>query len=327
MLDNNQKFRILTTNRHEIYLSLLAGLSAEIDVLTSVGKKNLPWRAQYGEVPSGLRLVDWDAQLEERIRSNDYDVIILHTIEDLLAFRRFRGPRYIFVIHLALYDHSFLFKIRALIKKTILNVFLATHDCRVVAVSPWKLSTWGSLPSAKVILLAPTEVIPADRSINGVSVITVGNQFYTRAELNFGLLQFVMKRCPVTVCGLNPEINGAVLPKSRLDLLRMISEHQIYLYTTEYPWNDGYNTSVLEAMRAGLAVVAMAHPTSPVVHGKGGFLANTKDELIDYVLTLRSNVALCREFGEFNRKTVEAQFSNQSFLDNWNALLRVRVAE
>lgn len=327
MLDNNQKMRILTTNRHEIYLSLLAGVSAEIDVLTSVGKKDLPWRAQYGEVPPGLRLVNWDSQLEEHIRSNTYDVIILHTIEDLLAFRRFRGPRYIFVIHLALYAHSFAFKVRALIKKTILNVFLAAHDCRVVAVSPWKLSTWGSLPSPKVILLAPTEVIPADKTIDRVSVITVGNHFYTRAELNFDLLQFVMKTVPVTVCGLNPEIDGAILPKSRLDLLRIISEHRIYLYTTEYPWNDGYNTSVLEAMRAGLAVVAMAHPTSPVVHGKGGFLANTKQELIEYILKLSSNLALCCEFGEFNRKIVEEQFSNQSFIDNWNALLRERVTD
>ena len=322
MSDTKKKWHILTTNRHEIYLSLLAGLSAEIDVLTSVGGKDLPWRSQYGEVPSGLRLVDWDAELEDRIRSGKYDVIILHTIEDLLVFRRFRDARYIFVIHLALYTHSFLFKVRALLKKAILRLFLWSHDCRVVAVSPWKLSTWGTLPSPKVILLAPTEVIPADQSISGVSIITVGNHFFTRAELNFELLQFVMQKCPVTVCGLNPEINGAVLPKSRVDLLRVISQHQIYLYTTEYPWNDGYNTSVLEAMRAGLAVVAMAHPTSPVVHGKGGFLAHNKEQLVEYILKLKSDAALCREFGEYNRKVVESQFSNQSFIDGWNALLR-----
>ena len=324
---NKKKWRILTTNRHEIYLSLLAGLSAEIDVLTSVGGKDLPWRAQYGELPSGLRLVDWDAALEERIRSQMYDVIILHTIEDLLAFRRFRGAHYIFVIHLALYAHSLLFKVRARLKKTILNLFLWTHDCRVVAVSPWKLSTWGALPSPKVILLAATGVIPADQSINEVSVITVGNHFYTRAELNFELLQFVMQQVPVTVCGLNPEIKGAVLPQSRVDLLRLISQHQIYLYTTEYPWNDGYNTSVLEAMRAGLAVVSMAHPTSPVVHGKGGFLAHSKEKLVEYILKLKSDAALCREFGEYNRKAIESQFSNQSFVDGWNAVLEERVAD
>lgn len=322
---SKKKLRILTTNRHEIYLSLMSGLSVDIDVLTSVGRKLLPWRSQYGDLPAGLNLVEWGSLVEERVRSGYYDCVVLHTIEDLIAFQRFTDGRYVFVIHLALYTHSMTFKIRAVLKKIILKMFLMTHDCQVVGVSPWKLSTWGKLPSSEVILLASTEMPQADFNVREARLITVGNQFVSRPELNFELLSFISQKIPVTVCGLNPDVPGAILPKSRAELLGLMAQHQIYLYTTEYPWNDGYNTSVLEAMRAGLAVVSMAHPTSPVVHGKGGFQAKTREELLSYILELRSDVKLCRDFGEYNRKLIDQKFSYRAFIDSWDGLLKGRT--
>lgn len=325
MQTDKKKLRILTTNRHEIYLSLMSGLSVDIDVLTSVGNKLLPWRSQYGELPLGLNLVEWGPHVEERVRSGYYDCVVLHTIEDLIAFQRFTGGRYVFVIHLALYTHSITFKIRAVLKKLLLKLFLMTHDCQVVGVSPWKLSTWGYLPNSKVILLASTEMPQANFGVTESQLITVGNHFLSRPELNFELLEFISQKVPVTVCGLNPGVPGAILPKSRGELLGLMAQHQIYLYTTEYPWNDGYNTSVLEAMRAGLAVVSMAHPTSPVVHGKGGFQAKTREELLSYVLKLRSDVKLCRDFGDFNRKLIDEQFSYRAFIHGWDKVLGERV--
>lgn len=322
MNQKNKNFRILTTNRHEIYLTLLAGLGYDVDVLVSFGGRHLPWREHFGTPKPQLRLVEWGAETEQNIRSGAYDAVVLHTIDDLMFFMNIPHARYFFVIHIALYKHTPVLWLKSLVKTFILYLFWRARGCRFVAVSPWKLSTWCLPSNASVIELATTEVIKASSKGGDARVITIGNHFASRPELNYDLLKFVVSKIEVTVCGDNPEISSAVLPKSREELLQILAQHQIYLFTTEYPWNDGYNTSVLEAMKAGLAIVSLKHPTSPVVHGKGGYLANTREELIDYIHGLRGKPELCAEFGAYNQKIIETQFSYDLFLSRWKALLQ-----
>ena len=81
-------------------------------------------------------------------------------------------------------------------------------------------------------------------------------------------------------------------------------------------------TSLLEAMACGCAVVTTATCMIPdiVKHGENGMISNDEKELRSYIEQLLEDEDLRNKLGENARQTVIEQFSEESFISNWNRI-------
>ena len=312
--------KILTTNRHEVYLKTMAKLGHHFTLLTQLENKDLSWHDHYGAPPENMQVCSWGPAVKARLKSGYFDYLVLHTVEDLVFFRRFINEKTIFIIHLALYKHRAHFLARSILKLGIVRYLRHVKKMQVVAVSPWKRQSWG-LHTARCIPLSPLEVGRCYSRNIQPRIMTAGNHFSSRPEMNAKLLKHVQEALPVSVFGQNPDISSSCHPASRSDFLEQMRNHDIFLFTTERPWNDGYNTAVLEAMSAGLAVVSMQNPSSPIEHGRSGYLARSYPELINYLHQLSEQPQLTKNFGQRNREIIAEKFSFQSFLEAWCKVL------
>ena len=312
---------ILTVNRHETYITNLALTGHHFTVLESLGNSKCPWNTSCGEPGENIKLANWDSNLREKLSNGYFSHVITHTISDLLFFWRQRYPvQNIFIIHIALYHHSLKALLYWIIKRSILALVKQNTNLKVVAVSPWKLRSWKT--KASIIKIAPPPLKTSVRNaVRSPSIMTLGNKISSRKEMNFGFLQEARNYFKIMSYGDNPGLVDNILPESRDKLAEALSRHQIFLYTPILPWNDGYNTSLLEAMESGQAVVTIKHPSSPIVHGKGGYQAKDAKEAIQYLKELSLDSDLVFKFGKFNQKHVRKLFSLDVFVEKWNKIL------
>ena len=103
------------------------------------------------------------------------------------------------------------------------------------------------------------------------------------------------------------------------ELVNEYASSQVYLNTTTV---SPIPTSLLEAMACGCAVVTTATCMIPdvVKHGENGMISNNESELRSYIEELLSNEDLRNELGKNARQTIVEQFSEESFLKNWNRI-------
>lgn len=314
--------RILTINRHEIYLSMLAMTGHKFEVLEQIGKDNLIWNKQCGAPPENIKLIKWNDEINQNLKVGSYDYIICHTIKDLFHFWKYKNNKFIFVIHIALYSHSLFFKFKWLIKRLTLEIFKRTRSCQIVAVSEFKKNSWRIDYHAPFVIRLATLPVNQSTHLNSKArIIAVGNHFARRKEMNYELLKTLKSKFPITVVGQNPEINNAIICTSRQQYLEELAKHDIFVFTTPHPWNDGYNTATLEAMAAGLAIASLSHPSSPIIHGEGGILAKDSLDLIEKLQKLIDNIDLIKKMGENNKKTINQFFDLESFIKQWNTIL------
>lgn len=67
---------------------------------------------------------------------------------------------------------------------------------------------------------------------------------------------------------------GVEAAKNWDNLKEMLQLHRFYIHTADPRYEDGVNMATLEAMAAGMPVLGNRHPTSPIEHGKSGFLSD-----------------------------------------------------
>lgn len=89
--------------------------------------------------------------------------------------------------------------------------------------------------------------------------------------------------------------------------------------------SEGTPVGILEAMAAGLPVVATRHAGIPdiVVEGETGFLTDEcdVDGMTDYLLQLAGNRKLAEQMGESGRKHVSENFTMEKHIDTINGLI------
>ena len=308
--------KILSFNRHESYLNTLAATGHEFDIIIHFGKTHLPWNKTARPVPANINLVHLGPIVKDKLRQGYYDLIICHTLEDLLCFFFQRSVPFIFIAHIALYFHSIPFCIKSYAKKWLLKIFRFVHSLQLVAVSEFKLETWQE--KGETIVLAP-ETIEWDGQRDWSQAIVVGNHIKERGRI-FGLdlIKKIQEKIPLAIIGLNPTLPEATAPKDFAEFQKLFSHAGIYVYTMEYPFNDGYNTAMLEAMKLGMAIVSIANPSSPLQHGINGLIASNAEEMITHIQTLQNNPAMAQKLGEGAKQTVQRHFSKQQFIDSWN---------
>ncbi|WP_253701082.1 glycosyltransferase family 4 protein [Thermus scotoductus] len=106
---------------------------------------------------------------------------------------------------------------------------------------------------------------------------------------------------------------------TRRDVAAVLAEAQVFVLTSNW---EGLPLSVLEAMRAGLPVVAtdVGGVGEAVVEGKTGFLVGRKDEagLRERLCLLLENPALRASMGKAGRRRYEEAFTlERMLLETW----------
>jgi glycosyltransferase involved in cell wall biosynthesis len=71
--------------------------------------------------------------------------------------------------------------------------------------------------------------------------------------------------------GENRDLHYSRRASSWEDLKEQYRSFRIYLHTSVYPYEDGFNLALLEAMASGMPVATMKNPSSPIVDGVGGW--------------------------------------------------------
>src|SRR5262249_41614146 len=107
--------------------------------------------------------------------------------------------------------------------------------------------------------------------------LTVANLLREREHmLGYRELATGLHGLPWRVIGANPTLGTTESP-SWEDLKAEYRSHRLYAHATLWPWEDGYNLAMLEAMATGMPVLAWANPTSPIAEGVDGFVAEDRE--------------------------------------------------
>ncbi len=315
----HKKLRVLTINHHEPFLSALAKTGHDFYVIIKYKDHDFAWNPSSHPVPANFTLVEFDAEQKAKLKTGFFDVIICHTIKDLLFYYPYHKVPYIFVAHITLKFVTFIDAIWSLLKKFVYVFFSLTHKTKFVGISELKYKSWSM--KGEIIRTFPLILPPPDPGIGYGRVIVVGNQMKRRGlECGYDLIEQVMKQIPLTIIGNNPDVPSAVIPKNRQEFIDAFRSGRIFLFTTRFPHNDGYNLAMLEAMKMGMATVTVENPSSPIIHNCNGLIGKNAEEIIVHLRRLLADPQLVDELGRNAQRTVDEQFSEELFTDKWNQL-------
>jgi hypothetical protein len=311
--------RVLTFNSHQPYLHLLAtALPWTFGIVTprlpSGATKD--WDPRIRPLPSNARIY---STVREAIRNASWDWVLAHNVNDLMDAREAKIPK-AFLVHGTLSGR--ILQDRSAIDRSLyvrnLQFLLASDCCRVVYISELKRKDWG----------IPGEVIQP-----GVYIREYGGyQGNIRGVLQ--VCNHLKERGPVTgwkthreVCSDLPHLvlgNNKTLPSSRIadnwdDLKEQLRSYRVYLYTPVYPYEDGYNLALLEAMATGMPIATLHHATSPIRDGSEGVSGSTAEELREKIVRLLNDPIEAADLGNRARIRVEKEFPISRFLCGWQS--------
>ncbi len=317
-----KQLRILTFNHHESFLNAMAPLGHQFDVVIKKGSLNLSWNTANRQPPANFRLIDFE-EARTKLKEGSYDAVVVHTVKNLLWLFWISRVLTIFIAHIPLYRDRPNRIIKSIGKLATVWLYRLTHRFRFVAVSEWKRASWGmSGPVARFFPVPfPTEFLATEKD-KGVVPVVVGNGIASRGkELGWDLLAPLVKEFPIRILGKNSDIPGAIVPKTYAEFIRHFSSAHFYVYTIQLPEGDGYNTAMLEAMQLGLPVVTIANPSSPIVHGVNGLVAQSPAELRQHIKQLLLHPENLERLGQGARETVRSLFTEEAFLQAWREAL------
>lgn len=318
---------ILTFNWHEGYISLLGkipGVSLSIVERTKGGYSR--WMHEFRPCPRGSRLVSLKDALDD-LRKERFDLVIAHDPSDLISTMESAVPQ-ILVLHNRL-DTMIALGGDSIDRKGYLewfgNLVRMVPDLEIVSISESKRQNWGV--DGPVILpgIDPGEWGPWSGS--KAAVLQVGN-FLKERELMLGwrVTDEAVRDLPRTLIGINPSVPDSRLSRNQNDLASLFREHRVYLHSSVHPYEDGYNLALLEAMASGMPVVALAHPGSPVVQGRSGFLSDNPSVLKERLRDLLEDPQRAGDLGEKARQDVLEQFPLDRFVESWSALIKKKAS-
>ncbi|MBF0142575.1 MAG: glycosyltransferase family 4 protein [Magnetococcales bacterium] len=310
-MSDKKCWRLLTLNCHEAWVHQLGYLDARVDIIDGLPNRYTPsWDTHVRPVPANARLISLEAA---HAPGNRYDCVIAHNMTDLMDVKLVAAAR-IIVFHATLEGRLAVDaaadepqRISGIIRR-----YLTLTGGIGVAVSSMKGRSWGF----------PDDVVP-----NGVDCdaylpwsgevaagVRVANQIQQKRRiLAWDFHERAFADLPVTIVGHNPEMPGVAPSESWDDLKGLLRRHRFFIHTAHPDLEDGYNMASLEAMAAGLPILGNRHPTSPVVHGVSGFLAETPDELNGLAKRLIDDRELAAHMGEEARRQVRKEFDISLF--------------
>jgi glycosyltransferase involved in cell wall biosynthesis len=86
-----------------------------------------------------------------------------------------------------------------------------------------------------------------------------------------------------------------------------------------YPYEDGYNLALLEAMATGMPVATLVNQTSPIRDGVEGITGIDAEDLRDKVMSLLDNPEAASVMGQSARARVAQMFPVSAFRESWES--------
>ena len=303
--------KLLVFNCHEAYVHQLSAIGYPMDVIVGLkGRYKEQWDTQIRPAPPNARFVSLEQARESR---TEYYCIIAHNISDLMDVKHRPEPR-LLIIHSTLEGRTAEedTDISPEKMKKTLSTYLKLIAAHPVAVSALKARSWGFVDDVVPFAVDTDDYLPWEGDC--AAGLRICNFISSRKNIllwDFHLRAF--EDSPVRLIGHNPDMPGVQAADSWNDLKESLSAHRFYIHTADPKMEDGYNMATLEAMAAGLAVLSNNHPSSPIEHGRNGFLSDDPAELAGFARQLLDDHDLAAKMGQNARRTVAEQFSIEKF--------------
>lgn len=280
------------------------------------GSLRRPWFQHYRPKPSNIVLIP-EKQWRADLMAAKYDVVIAHNENNALNILEAPVPK-LLVCH---NRKSFLMTTATTRQGDARRTFAELlerlrQEFEFVFISESKKRDYG-VPG-RVIL--PGLDIGDFGGYTGTErrILRVGNMMRERHLMfDVDFQESVLTQLPNVVVGENPGIPRSK-PASNFDeLLWHYRNERCLLHITRQEYEDGYNLAMLEAMAAGMPVVALANDTSPLTDGTDGFVAADAATLRNRLVQLLDNPDLALEIGAHGRETVSRLFPMEAFIERW----------
>jgi GT2 family glycosyltransferase/2-polyprenyl-3-methyl-5-hydroxy-6-metoxy-1,4-benzoquinol methylase len=306
---------ILTFNWHEAYFALLARAGHR----WLVADWDRSWNSACRPLPANAQLVSDAAEAADLVAAGRVDLVVAQTAFDL-AWVEDRAVPLVYLAHNHLVND-----VRdrdpgaASVLQAAVARMLERHGGLFVTISEMKRESWG-LDGA---VIPPGIDVAEYGGYRGdtAAALTVANLLRERAHmLGFDQLQAGLEGLPWTIVGASPSLQSreATSWDALKDLYRA---HRLYAHATQWPWEDGHNLALLEAMATGMPVVAWANPTSVIREGRDGFVADDPETFTAWTRRLLDDHELAHRLGEQARRRVAEQFPLEAFVERWRAAL------
>ena len=255
--------------------------------------------------------------MQEALQDSPWDWILTHNVQDLLDTRDVSLPK-AFLVHgtlsgRILQDHSTID--RAVYLRN-LRLLLYSNRCRIVYISELKRRDWG-IPGEIIRSAVDTAEYAGYRG-NVRGALVVCNHLKERGAMTgWETYRTVCRGLPSLVLGKNPNLPSSRVATDWDDLKEQFRSFCVYLYTPIYPYEDGYNLALLEAMATGMPVATLMHVTSPVRDGIEGVVASNAEELRGKIFSLLDNPVEARKMGAAAHARIEGEFPISEFRNAW----------
>ncbi|MEW6322989.1 MAG: glycosyltransferase [Acidobacteriota bacterium] len=320
--------RVLTTDRVPGFVHALATLAhaapgtvARLDVIVPDPGDPAAWWTRQREVPASARAVR-PATAARGLDRGAYDAVIAHGLGDAARLHRPGLP--LVVVHhetRELLDAqgdgpdtwpSSLAKALASATRIYTNAQAAASwavpgTIIAPAVDPllWPL---GDLSRAEAVTVAPFAI---ERAATDIA--------YALAEAS--------REVPITVLGLNPSLGITGDTASRARRRDAFRTHRAYVNLVNPHLEGPTPYPLLEAMAAGLPIVTLRHPESPVVDGVNGFACDDPRMLGARLRLLMEHPVSAIRLGTAARRSVFDRYSLTAFQAAWIRVLDALAAQ
>ncbi len=308
----SRPLRILTFAGHPDWLAAAAAIGHRWDVVQPAAAGLGEWWTAAHALPANARPVR-ATHAAVGLSRGSYDAVVCHDPTDRLWVGATRSP-VVSVFHVpeplaALFGDG-----REEVARRATGPL---RDAARVFASRNIRTGWGD--AGEII---PPGIPVDDRAWEGRTArpLIVGDFLELLAPINGStLLDAVLEGLPVTVLGLNPGTRERA--PSPDEIREAMRTHRLLLHVSVTPFQPGISMPMLHAMAAGLPVVTMAHPESPITDGVDGFLAPDPAALRARVMTLLADHDLAARVGTAGRATVRHRFPLDAFQHRWRTLL------
>ncbi len=307
----NHNKTLLVFNCHEAWVYQLGVLGYNLDIIVGLeGRSKQTWDERMRPVPPNSRLIT----LSDALKSpTSYYCIITHNMTDLLDVKLRPEPR-INVIHLTIETRVLEEKSNIEPEKMteILHEYLELIGGHAVAVTMNKGKSWDFTEDIVLNSSNPDDYLPYSGQL--ACGLQISNFIERRKEyLLWDFREIAFSKVPIRIVGHNPGMPGVEAVKNWDNLKEMLQSHRFYIHIVDPRYEDGFNMATLEAMAAGMPVLGNRHPTSPIEHGKSGFLSDDPYELQKYARILLDDRDLAVRMGRQAQKIVVERFSTTRF--------------
>ena len=318
LLGRPDPLRILAFNWHEPYLALLARTGHHFDVGDWMTKADgtQAWDERKRPVPRNVTLVRDPEVIRRNLHAGDYDLVLCQTPHDLAFVRSFSMPM-VYLAHTAWHSDYSHDPQAGLREREQLRRDLEARGAIFVAISEMKYGSWQI--AGRVI---PPGLDVRDYPVGGhrsQDVLTVGNLLRERPSFDLSFVSALVEGiASYRILGFNPTVPGSVVAPSWQSLLDSFAEARVYLHATVWPYEDGYNLALLEAMASACPVLALASPNVPVENGVNGYQGDDPIALRSKLHALLLDQEAALQMGRAARETVRTRFALMPFLSRWN---------